>query len=219
MSLVAILPLLAVYELGLILMRSRVENHAGLLVKRMIGLLGLDAYLVLTAAVALAFVIALAKKHRGPSRNFGLYGLILLESIVYAALLGPAVYLVGVKLSASPDASDVVLRALLYVGAGVWEELVFRLLLLGGFVYVATRGFGGNGAVFAALGVLLSSLAFAAFHHLGPMGEPFVSSRFLFRTLAGMALAALFVFRGLGVCVYTHAFYNVGLLFAGAEDV
>ena len=50
------------------------------------------------------------------------------------------------------------------------------------------------------------------------MGEPFTTPVFLFRFLAGVSLAALFVFRGLGVCVYTHAFYNVGLLLAGAGD-
>ena len=114
------------------------------------------------------FAAALIAKYRGPAREFKLYGVIVLEAVLYAWLLGPAGYLV---LSASPDAASVTLRVLLYVGAGVWEELVFRLFLLGGFVWVTTRALGGNGAVFAALGVLVSSLTFSLFQRpsAGPL--------------------------------------------------
>lgn len=217
-SLVAVLPLVGIYEVGIVALRSRVENHAGLLVKRMIGVLGMDVYLVLTGAVALSFVLAVAVKAFGSARGFRDYWAMLLEAGLYAALLGPLVYLVQSRLtplSASIGAADRLLQALLYVGAGVWEELVFRLAFLGGLLFLTIRLLRGNALVFGVLGVLLTSVAFAGFHHVGALGEPFSSARFLFRFLAGTCLALVYLFRGLGICVYTHAFYNVGLLFSG----
>ena len=120
--------------------------------------------------------------------------------------------------SGSAPATGTGIRALLYVGAGVWEELVFRLCLLGGFVWLTTRVLQGNVAVFSVLGILLSSVAFSGFHHVGELADPFTPGLFLYRLLVGVALSAVFVLRGLAVCVYTHAFYNVGLLLVGALD-
>jgi len=216
-GLVAVLPLLAIYELGILLSGSPAENYAGLLVKRMIGAFGFDVYLLLTALVASAFLLALAAKRRGPARRFHDYWLMMFESLVYAAVLGPLVLLVmgGLTPLAAGGEAGAALRALLYTGAGVWEELVFRLALLGGFRWLAVDRARASPVVFGLLGVLISAAAFAGFHHLGAGGEPFTPRVFLFRFVAGALLGALYLLRGLGICVYTHAFYNVGLLAFG----
>ncbi len=214
-SLLAILPLLAVYEIGILVTRSPVQNHAGLLVRRMIGLLGMNAYLGLTAAVAVTFLLALFAKRIGSARDFRDYWLMLLEAVVYAAVLGPLVHLLegGLpRLAAGDGVPGKSLRVILYLGAGVWEELVFRLLLLGGFVWIATRVAHGNRVVFSVLGLLVSGALFALFHHVGELGEPFVARVFVYRLLSGAVLGTIFLLRGLGVTVYTHAFYNVGVL-------
>jgi hypothetical protein len=57
--------------------------------------------------------------------------------------------------------------------------------------------------------VLLSALLFSGFHHMWPGGEPFHASVFLFRAMAGVLLGGLMLLRGYGVCVYTHAMYDV----------
>jgi len=216
-SLIAIMPLLMAYEIGILLTGSNVENSAGLLVKRMVGLFGADAYLALTAGVAVTFLLALLVKSRGPARRFQLYGLLLIEAVIYAAVLAPLVHLIGsrlgVGLSAAAVSDDRLVTALLYVGAGVWEELVFRLVLLGGFVWLTVKRAGGNAVLFGVIGMLLSSVAFSLFHNVGDLGEPFETGRFLFRTIAGCILGGLYLLRGLGITVYTHAFYNLGLLF------
>ncbi len=219
-GLVAILPLLAAYEIGILLTGARVQNHAGLLVKRMILHLGFGAYAGLTAAVSLGFIVALVAKHKGPERDFRGYPLILLEGALLGAVLGPLVTRLQGSLgalAASPAAVGTGLRALLFMGAGVWEELVFRLLLLGGLRWICVKVVRGNDAIFTLLALLFSSAAFALFHHAGAMAEPFRPDAFVFRLLAGGALGLLFLVRGLGVCVYTHAFYNVGLLVFWSE--
>jgi membrane protease YdiL (CAAX protease family) len=55
----------------------------------------------------------------------------------------------------------------------------------------------------------MSSLAFAAVHHLGPSGETYQGFVFLFRTLAGLYFAVLYQARGFGVAVGTHACYDI----------
>ena len=40
---------------------------------------------------------------------------------------------------------------------------------------------------------------------------------FVFRTVAGVLLGVLFITRGLGVCVYTHAMYDV-FFYLSAHD-
>jgi membrane protease YdiL (CAAX protease family) len=142
----------------------------------------------------------------------------LLESLCWAAVLGPVVLAVGAKVLAMDSAEEMeqpALRVILLMGAGAWEELVFRFGLLGGFVWLTTGPMKGNRGLLTLVGVVLSSVIFALFHHVGAMGEPITVDRLLFRTLAGAALCGLYLLRGLGIGVYTHAFYNVGLFLAG----
>ena len=55
----------------------------------------------------------------------------------------------------------------------------------------------------------ISAVLFAAAHHIGPYGEPFDRSVFLFRALAGLYFGLLYQLRGFGVAVGTHASYDV----------
>jgi hypothetical protein len=54
-----------------------------------------------------------------------------------------------------------------------------------------------------------AAVAFAAAHHVGPTGEELVPARFLFRVTAGLYFTTLYVARGFGVAVGTHAGYDV----------
>ena len=65
-----------------------------------------------------------------------------------------------------------------------------------------------------AVAVLTTSLAFSLAHYVGPAAEAFDLFTFTFRTIAGAFFAVLFVTRGFGVAVGTHAAYDllVGIL-------
>jgi hypothetical protein len=95
-----------------------------------------------------------------------------------------------------------------YLGAGIYEELIFRLAGYAGLVALLRLAEVPPAAA-VALGVAGSSLAFAAAHHIGPNGEAMVPAVFLFRTLAGVYFALVFQFRGCGVAVGAHAVYDV----------
>lgn len=101
------------------------------------------------------------------------------------------------------------------IGAGIYEELVFRLLLicLLMLLFQDVCGLKKSTAVF--LSVVISAVTFSAHHHFfyanGQFyrGEAFTVGKFIFRALAGVYFAALYAVRGFGVTAGTHAFYNI----------
>ncbi len=103
----------------------------------------------------------------------------------------------------------------LSVGAGVYEELVFRLAFISFVMIVGVDIFRLSKGGVAVAAMVLSSLAFAAHHH-PPMGhEPFAIGPFAFRTIAGGYLAIVFWFRGYGSAAGCHAAYNIAVRMMG----
>jgi hypothetical protein len=104
-------------------------------------------------------------------------------------------------------------RVIGFCGAGLYEEVLFRLLMLPIVVFAFERlGCSTLAAGFWA--ILLSSLLFSAAHYIGPLGDSFTLYSFTFRTVAGMFFAVLFLLRGFGIAAGTHFFYDllVGLV-------
>jgi len=74
--------------------------------------------------------------------------------------------------AASKMPGDPLTNVIMSFGAGVYEETVFRLGMLGGLVALFERLLGLRRFVALTVGLLLSSAAFSAVHHLGPLGDP-----------------------------------------------
>jgi hypothetical protein len=102
-------------------------------------------------------------------------------------------------------------QLMISLGAGIYEELLFRVILVSGLAWAATRGFGWR--VFHAnlFAVCLGALIFSAFHYIGPYGETLGLASFVFRTVAGLLFSGLYVLRGFGITAWTHALYDVFL--------
>jgi membrane protease YdiL (CAAX protease family) len=96
---------------------------------------------------------------------------------------------------------------ILSIGAGIYEELVFRLVLVTLLHILLIDVLGMKGFWAGLLIVSVSSMGFAAYHYLG--SEPFTMPSFAFRTIAGVYFAAVFLWRGFGVTVGAHAGYDV----------
>lgn len=209
-SLVLMFPLVLAYEIG-VLFAGRV-NGADLVTRAVYALAGSRAvYLVLYALVAIGFLVWIRQTRRWGTLRLELAGPVILEAALYALTLGAAVSLIVDRLFGLGLTAPSVISA---IGAGVHEELVFRLALIAGLVALAHHvdprsghGFGRRLAV--ALAIALSSLAFAAAHHLGPLGEPWTAHAFAFRAVAGAAFAAIFWFRSLAHAVYAHVLYDI----------
>jgi membrane protease YdiL (CAAX protease family) len=97
-------------------------------------------------------------------------------------------------------------RLVAFLGAGVYEELLFRLMLLGPATWVLRR-VGMAPTTSIATAVVTTSLLFSAAHYLS--GEPFFWFIFFFRFLAGTFFAVVFLYRGFGIAAGAHAGYDI----------
>ena len=101
------------------------------------------------------------------------------------------------------------------IGAGIYEELIFRLVLICLLMLLFQDVFKLDHKNSIILSVLISAALFSAHHHIDFLSgrlnpaDPFNLTRFFFRTLAGVYFAGLFAIRGFGITAGTHAFYNI----------
>jgi hypothetical protein len=105
--------------------------------------------------------------------------------------------------SRRPGVEDFVL----FCGAGVYEELVFRVFLLGLLLLIFTKFFHMEHAYAAAWAAVTGAVIFSAFHHIG--GEPFAVGPFLQRIVAGIYFSAIYFTRSFGVAAASHAMYDI----------
>ncbi|MDB5337637.1 MAG: amino terminal protease self-immunity [Planctomycetaceae bacterium] len=99
-------------------------------------------------------------------------------------------------------------RMVSFVGAGIYEEVLFRLLALP-LAFVALRILLVPDRLATVLAVVGTSLLFSLAHYIGPGADTFTYFSFVFRTVAGLFFAVLFVLRGFGITVGAHAVYDV----------
>ena len=100
----------------------------------------------------------------------------------------------------------------LAIGAGIWEELLFRVGAIGLSLSFLTKVVGYSGIYSVIIAVIFSAVIFSLFHYLGPFGDNFAYKSFYLRTLAGIFLGSLYMFRGFGITVYTHIFYDMFII-------
>lgn len=205
-SLVLIFPLVLIYEIG-VLFAGQV-NGADLVTRAMFAAAGSrTAYLALYAAIAVGFLIWIRHTRRWDTLGLALAGPVLLEAALYALSLGALVSLIVDRMLGLGLTVPSVISA---IGAGVHEELVFRLALIAGLIALV-RGPGGplGGRLTVALAIAVSALVFAAAHHVGRLGEPWAVHAFAFRAVAGAVFGVIFWFRSLAHAVYAHVLYDV----------
>jgi len=149
------------------------------------------------------------------------FGFMLAESVLYALIFGLlAATLTGLLLPFATIVAGGVpfgllagfslpVQLMISLGAGLYEELLFRVLLVSGLTLLAVKLFRWRGARVAVFAVATSALVFAAFHYVGPYGEPLALESFTYRTVAGVLFSGLYVLRGFGITAWTHALYDV----------
>ena len=109
---------------------------------------------------------------------------------------------------ASFDSADVWTRLAISVGAGLYEELVFRMLLVAAIHTLMVDALKASEGWALTVAVVVSAAAFMFYHELD--GTPVLEGAFLF--LAGLYFGFLFVVRGFGVVVGVHALYDVATI-------
>jgi len=110
-------------------------------------------------------------------------------------------------------------RAVTFIGAGVYEEVMFRLLLVPA-AFLVFRMFEFPSKWAAVMAAVCTSFLFAIAHHIGPSAEALNLFAFSFRAAAGLFFASVFLLRGFGITVGCHAAYDllVGVLLATPHE-
>lgn len=206
-SYVFIIPFFAVYQAALFF-DDRVRSGTAPIFRELFERLDRVGLLAINLALLGALLLAIWRTRKRRQHVPGLYALMFLEACSLAALMMAIAIIVTPKLLALPPVAR---QLFAYAGAGIYEEILFRFLLMGGLVLVLHRGLGGSPVWVVPLACLVSAAIFSYAHHaLG--GQPYERGVFLYRTLMGVILGAAFWLRGLGIVVYAHALYNVSLV-------
>jgi len=103
-------------------------------------------------------------------------------------------------------------KVMLSLGAGLYEELVFRVVLVSVIAFIATRIFRWRPFIGGLTAVVLSALIFSAFHYVGPYGDVLRLDSFVFRFIGGLAFSTVYVLRGFGIVAWTHTLYDLLVL-------
>ena len=105
-------------------------------------------------------------------------------------------------------------RLMLSLGAGLYEELFFRVLLVTGIAAGARVVLGLGRRASGIIAAIVGAFIFSAFHYIGPYGDQLQLQSFVFRMLSGLAFSALYLVRGFGITAWTHSLYDAFLLLA-----
>jgi hypothetical protein len=170
-----------------------VSHHPWSIKPRWIGGMGLESFLLTLPLFALGSIM-------NSSQHFSVV-LPLAAGDPNGAKAGLDVYLANLTTS---------------IGAGIYEELVFRLILIGLIIMVFQDLMKAKETAAVLVAVAVSALLFAGHHYIGfenghfyQLQERFSVGSFIFRSMAGVYFAMLLRYRGFGVIAGTHAAYDV----------
>lgn len=216
-------PLLIVYEAGVLWLGPQaMRNGADVWLRQLLDLLGFSQYFLLP----LLTLGALAGWHYVTREPWRVSVKVLYAKLTECVLLALALIMIArvqsnvqslvthqpppavLHASLGAGLAGLLRRFVSFMGAGIYEELLFRLLLLPAVAWLL-RWCGCKHNWSLAAAAVLTSLAFATAHHVGALGEPFQWYAFIFRATAGLFFAALFLYRGFGIAAGTHAAYDV----------
>jgi hypothetical protein len=221
------LPLLILYEaLAATLSRfagEQMRNGADVMLRSLfVAVAGRRGPLLFVLCVIAVSIWLIARDlRRGGKLEARVFGWMSAESIALALVFGLVIGTVTAKLltpfgslaiGAGQPQMGVGARLMLSLGAGLYEELLFRVLLVSGLLLLARRVLAWGPTLANTFAVVVGALIFSAFHYVGAYGDPFRMDSFVFRAIAGVAFSALYVFRGFGITAWTHALYDVLVL-------
>lgn len=222
-SLALLTPLLVFHELSLLTGSGPAGQAetviAYRMIERVVSAFGL-AGAALPAIVTVGILIGLHVMSRAPSRlRYSALGVMFIEALLWAVPLFLLQAIIGRALLSAPETGAFAEQSLLpslnlAIGAGLYEELVFRLMLVGGGVWVlehlmAVRP--GHASIWV---ILISAVAFSLYHH--PFGSGGTSDErfglFVLYAVGGVYFGVTYLTRGFGITAGAHAAYDIWVI-------
>jgi len=217
-SVVAALPLLVLYEILIVLSQSPywgIRNAADVWIRTFLMAFDLQAQHItfVLIGISLALIPIAKSKARGIKLKANYFALMFIESLAFSLVLGLVLHSIlrlG-GLSSGGPGIGLMQNLALSVGAGLFEEIIFRVILLNLLFLLLTPLFKKKVAA-ALVSVLLASFLFSLSHYVGSMADTWQLYSFMFRWAAGLLFTVLFFIRGFAITAYTHALYDIWVL-------
>ena len=216
--LIFVLPLLAAYEAGALFFHPNLLaiQHLGELLK-LFGATGRFLPPVLVIVVMLtAHLLSRRRWHVDGGTLLGMLGesVALMIPLVLLSMLSSKVFSAPLGAGGASPAAVFAARVLTGLGAGIYEEFLFRLAGISVVLFLLVDVFGLPKGHMIALAVVVTSVVFSLYHFVG--GGSFRWPEFCFRAVAGAYLVGLYIARGFGIAVGAHACYNITTLVLNA---
>ena len=212
------LPLFFLYEINILFLSWDdilvVRNGADFLMRNILesfdiyGLYGLGLVFFLGLLVTYIFFI---KEDQQQEVNVNFLFIMLAESMLWSVVLYFLLFKFMVLLM-NPVGKTILQQVTLAIGAGIYEEFLFRVLLIAGLSGILGFVFMWDKTFKNIMAVVLSGGIFSAFHFMGEYGDFFSMELFLIRFFAGLILGVLYMYRGFGITAYTHSIYDLIVL-------
>jgi len=217
-SFIYVLPLFVIYELGIWLISSEnlptLRNSVDVLIRFTIAKLGITGIYGIGIVFLFGIIIAYLMNRKNIQKT-KLRSSYFIMMIIESALWGLALSLIlsKVTLFLFKEGSNIVFQQIvLSIGSGLFEEFLFRVILVGILAIIIGLFIRNNYWYKMTLAIVIAAIIFSYFHFIGEFANEFKMSIFFFRTLAGILLGYLYVLRGFGIAAYAHSFYNLIVL-------
>ena len=217
-SAVAALPLLVIYEILIVLSQSRywgIRNAADVWIRTFLMAFDLQAQHItfVLIGISLALIPIAKSRARGIKLKANYFALMFAECLTFSLVLGvvlQSILRLG-GLSSGGPGSGLMQNLALSVGAGLFEEIIFRVILLN-LLFLLLSPLLKKKMVAAVVSVLLASFLFSLSHYVGTMADTWQLYSFMFRWAAGLLFTVLYFVRGFAITAYTHALYDIWVL-------
>jgi len=217
-SAVAALPLLVIYEILIVLSQSRywgIRNAADVWIRTFLMAFDLQAQHItfVLIGISLALIPIAKSRARGIKLKANYFALMFAECLAFSLVLGvvlQSILRLG-GLSSGGPGSGLMQNLALSVGAGLFEEIIFRVILLN-LIFLLLSPLLKKKVVAAVFSVLLASFLFSLSHYVGTMADTWQLYSFMFRWAAGLLFTVLYFVRGFAITAYTHALYDIWVL-------
>ena len=212
------IPLFFIYEVGILFLSTDdilvVRNGADFLMRSILESFGIFGLYGLGAIFLIGFIITYIyffnDKSNKSIRADYLF-IMIFESVCWALIL----YFLLSKFMLvlmNPIGKTITQQVTLAVGAGIYEEFLFRVMLISGLTGIIDFVFLWSEKVRKAAALIIAAGIFSAFHFVGDYGDFFSMELFLLRFFAGIVLGILYIARGFGITAYAHSIYDLIVL-------
>lgn len=194
---------------------NTLRNGADALLRQFFGLFGFWGIYILSVLFIFGFIIVFLWQKKS-WRITSVRGDYLMKMLVEGSVWGLLLYLTLRSASSVfmfPSGKALSQQVILAIGAGLYEEFVFRVLAISSVSMLLKIVFLWKKLWRILAATVISAVLFSSFHFVGSFADSFSLQLFLFRVFGGLLLGTLYVTRGFGITAYAHMIYDLIVVF------